>query len=145
VPRFTLSHNKLDMIGLAAWLDRQQHVLAMPDKIATAVRHCLEEAVINLIDHTAAVVDQTIAIELDWQDDMLVATVEDSGPPFDLRGAPSMVPATDLKTVIPGGWGIHLIRAFASEIEYVTAQGRNRLKLRFAPPASAETQTSTPC
>ena len=49
----------------------------MPDKVAFAVRQCLEEAVANLIDHTPPVADETIAVELDWQNGMLVATVED--------------------------------------------------------------------
>ena len=43
----------------------------------------------------------------------------------------------------PGGWGIHLIRAFASEISYETTAGRNRLTLRFARPAAQATSTLT--
>ncbi len=137
--RFTLSHNRLDMAGLATWLDRQEQALAMPDKLAFAVRQCLEEAVANLIDHTPAIVEQTITIELDWQDQMLVATVDDCGPPFDLREAPPIHHAKDLATIEPGGWGIHLIKAFASDIGYETTLGRNRLRLRFARPVPAET------
>ena len=60
--------------------------------------------------------------------------MEDSGPPFDLRTAAPMVRATSLETVEPGGWGIHLIRAFANDISYETKGGRNRLRLRFARP-----------
>jgi anti-sigma regulatory factor (Ser/Thr protein kinase) len=141
--RFTLAHHRLDMAQLAAWLDQQEQAMEMPEKVAFAVRQCLEEAVANLIDHTPPIVGETIAVELDWQDGVLVAVVEDSGPPFDPRAAAPMVRATSLETVEPGGWGIHLIRAFASAIFYETKAGRNRLTLRFARPSARATPTLT--
>jgi anti-sigma regulatory factor (Ser/Thr protein kinase) len=70
-----------------------------------------------------------------WQGDMLVATVEDQGPPFDLRNLPAPVRPSSLESMEPGGWGVHLIRSFATDIGYETTAGRNRLKLRFARPA----------
>jgi anti-sigma regulatory factor (Ser/Thr protein kinase) len=133
MPRFTMTHSRGDMARLAEWLDRQEGAMAMPAKVANAVRQCLEEAVANLIDHTPPVADETISVELNWQGGTLEATLEDQGPPFDPRNAPPMVRATSLETVEPGGWGIHLIRAFASDIAYETNGGRNRLRLRFAP------------
>jgi anti-sigma regulatory factor (Ser/Thr protein kinase) len=123
------------MARLAAWLDWQERAMGMPDKVALAVRQCLEEAVANLIDHTPPMIAETIAVELEWLDGMLVATVEDSGPPFDPRDAAPMVRATSLETVEPGGWGIHLIKAFANAISYETKAGRNRLTLQFAHPS----------
>jgi anti-sigma regulatory factor (Ser/Thr protein kinase) len=142
--QLTLSHNRLDMARLADWLDRQERALAMPDKVAFALRQCLEEAVVNLIDHTPPLAGETITVELAWQDDgMLVAYVEDNGPPFDPRAAAPMVRATNLESVQPGGWGIHLIRAFASEIDYETRAARNRLTLRFARPPAPATSTLT--
>jgi anti-sigma regulatory factor (Ser/Thr protein kinase) len=141
--RFTLTHSRHDMARLADWLDRQEQAMRMPDKVAFAVRQCLEEAVANLIDHTPPLSGETIAVELNWQDGMLAATVEDSGPPFDLRAAAPMVRATSLETVEPGGWGIHLIRAFANGISYETKAGRNCLTLRFVPPSAQATPTLT--
>ena len=121
---------------LAEWLDVQERQLAMPIKIAFAVRQCLEEAVANLIDHTPAVAGNHIEIGLYWQGHTLVVEVEDQGPPFDVRAAPAPVRPTSLPTAIPGGWGIHLIRSFANDIGYETVDGRNRLTLRFLPPAT---------
>jgi anti-sigma regulatory factor (Ser/Thr protein kinase) len=54
-----------------------------------------------------------------------------------------MVRATSLETVKPGGWGIHLIRAFANAISYETKAGRNRLTLRFVRPSAPATPTLT--
>jgi anti-sigma regulatory factor (Ser/Thr protein kinase) len=119
------------MSRLAEWLDVQEHRLALPVKLAFALRQCLEEAVVNLIDHTPPAAGESIVVELGWQGDTLVAAVEDPGPPFDLRAAPAPERPTSLESAVPGGWGIHLIRAFASDIAYKTAGGRNRLTLRF--------------
>jgi anti-sigma regulatory factor (Ser/Thr protein kinase) len=143
VARFTLNHDRVDMARLAAWLDQQEQAMEMPDKVAFALRQCLEEAVANLIDHTPPIAGETIAIEFDWRDGMLVAAVEDSGPPFDPRAVAPMVRATSLETVKPGGWGIHLIRAFANAISYETKAGRNRLTLRFTRPSAPATATLT--
>jgi anti-sigma regulatory factor (Ser/Thr protein kinase) len=115
----------------AAWLDVQEDQMAIPAKTASALRQCLEEAVVNLIDHTPATPGEDIAIELHWQGDTLVAAVEDPGPPFDPRTVPEPVRPASLGDAVPGGWGIHLIRSFASGIGYESAAGRNRLTLRF--------------
>ena len=117
---------------LAEWLDQLEFLLSIPTNVAFALRQCLEEAVVNLIDYTPATEGEDIAVEVGWQCDCLVATVEDPGPPFDLLSAPVPVPALSLKTAVPGGWGIHLIRCFANQIGYETIGGRNRLRLTFS-------------
>jgi serine/threonine-protein kinase RsbW len=132
--RLTLAHTRSDMGRLADWLDVQEHRLAIPTRVAFALRQCLEEAVVNLIDYTPAQAGHDIAVELTWQGETLVAAVEDEGPPFDLRLVPARERATSLETVVPGGWGIDLIRCFANGIEYETVAGRNRLTLRFVRP-----------
>ncbi len=124
------------MVRLSDWLDLQEHRMAIPPNVAFRLRQCLEEAVVNLIDHTPALSGEAIAVELDWRDDTLVAAVEDSGPPFDPRAVPPPNRPTSLETAVPGGWGIHLIRSFASDIGYETTAGRNRLSLSFVPPAA---------
>jgi anti-sigma regulatory factor (Ser/Thr protein kinase) len=133
VVRLTLAHSRGEMDRVAAWLDEQERLMAIPVRVAFAVRQCLEEAVVNLIEYSPVMAGEPIAIELDWQGDTLVAAVEDHGPPFDLRAAPVPVRPAGLEEVVPGGWGIQLIRSFASDIGYESAAGRNRLTLRFAP------------
>ena len=58
----------------------------MPDRVAYAVRMCVEETVVNLIDHTPAPGDAPdITVDLTWRDGVMVAVIEDRGPPFDPR------------------------------------------------------------
>jgi len=136
--RLSLSHSHSEMARLSEWLDERERALAMPHLVAHAVRMCLEEAVVNLVEHTPPT-SPDIMVDLAWHGDVMVAVIEDGGPPFDPRGvAPPVRPST-LDEAIPGGLGILLIRSFASEIDYEVAPGRNRLTLRFARPVDAET------
>jgi serine/threonine-protein kinase RsbW len=131
--RLTLSQGWLEIGRLAEWFDREEKALALPAKLSYAVRLCLEEAVDNLINYTSITPEgPRIDIELDWRDDALLAVVEDYGPPFDPRTAPVFLPGKTLETIEPGGWGVHLIRSYASEIDYTTNPSGNRLTLRFA-------------
>jgi serine/threonine-protein kinase RsbW len=130
--RLTLSQAWLEIGRLAEWFDREERALAIPARLAYAVRLCLEEAVDNLIHYTSVTAEgPRIDIELSWQGDTLVAVVEDYGPPFDPRTVPAFAPAKNLETMRPGGWGVHLIRSYASEIDYATGSAGNRLTLRF--------------
>jgi len=124
---------------LSRWLDRQEQRLALPGSVAHAVRMCLEEAVVNLIDHTLPTGEgPEIAVDLAWQGNVVVAVIEDRGPPFDPRKIPPPKRPASLDDAMPGGLGILLIRSFASDIDYASVAGRNRLMLRFAPPVDVE-------
>jgi serine/threonine-protein kinase RsbW len=137
--RLTLSRGRLEIGRLAEWLDREERALAIPTRLAHAVRLCLEEAVGNLINYTSVTAEgPRIDIELDWQGEALVAVVEDYGPPFDPRNVPAFSPPKDLETMQSGGWGVHLIRSYATKLEYATGPTGNRLTLRFAGSAGAK-------
>jgi serine/threonine-protein kinase RsbW len=137
--RLLLSHSHSELGRMSVWLDQQERLLAMPNRVAHAVRMCLEEAIVNLVEHTAPASDgPDITIDLGWRGGTLVVAIEDGGPPFDPREVPPPARPRTLDEAIPGGLGILLIRSFASEIDYTTAHGRNRLTLRFASPADAE-------
>jgi serine/threonine-protein kinase RsbW len=130
--RLTLFEAWLEIARLAEWFDREERALAIPSTLAYAVRLCLEEVVDNLINYTSVTVGgPRIDIELGWRGDTLVAVVADYGPPFDPRTVSAFAPAKDLETMQPGGWGVHLIRSYASGIDYATGLDGNRLTLRF--------------
>lgn len=135
--RLTLSHHRAELARLSAWLDEQEQVLAMPDRVAYAVRLCLEEAVANLITHSPAQSD--IAVDLGWQGDVMVAAIEDDRPPFDPRTVAVPARPGSLDDAMPGGLGIVLMRSFASDIDYDATPGCNRLTFRFrrTPPPEA--------
>ena len=73
----------------------------------------------------------SIAIELERLGGTLVARIEDNGQSFDpTQMAPHPLPST-LKEAKIGDLGIHLVRSFASRMDYERSHGRNRLTLQF--------------
>jgi anti-sigma regulatory factor (Ser/Thr protein kinase) len=72
-----------------------------------------------------------IAVELERNGATLVARIEDNGRQFDPTRAPPPVVATSLEQAKVGDLGIHLMRSFASGMDYERREGRNRLTLRF--------------
>ena len=100
--------------------------------VSFAVQLCLEEAVANIIMYGAARDERLeIAVELECNGGTLVARIEDNGRQFDPTRAPPPVVATSLEKAKVGDLGIHLMRSFASGMDYERREGRNRLTLRF--------------
>lgn len=85
----------------------------------------VEELVANLIDHGDAPADSEIRLEVSALGAEIGVTLSDAGTPFDPRSA-------ELPDEIPergGGAGLALVRHWAREIDYVSADGRNVLTL----------------
>jgi serine/threonine-protein kinase RsbW len=118
-----------EMIRLSAWLDTQEEALALPPKVAFALRLCLEEAVLNIVNHGAA--NAPVTVRLFSAEAELKAEVLDRGQAFDLRSAPVPAKPTSLREATIGGLGIHLIRNFATRIDYAATPDGNKLTLHF--------------
>src|SRR4029434_10324988 len=89
-------------------------------------------AVANIIMYGGAKDDPLeIAVELERNGTTLVARVEDNGRQFDPTRAPWPVPPPSLEEAKVGDLGIHLMRSFASGMDYERRDGRNRLTFRF--------------
>jgi anti-sigma regulatory factor (Ser/Thr protein kinase) len=130
--RRLLLHNDLaELERLAGWIDGWAEELVSPDTSFT-IQLCLEEAVANIIMYGPANDDQLeIAVELEHSGSTVVARVEDTGGEFDPTRFPPAFLATSLEEAEVGDLGIHLMRRFASEMDYERRDCRNRLTLRF--------------
>jgi serine/threonine-protein kinase RsbW len=128
--RLVLRNHLAELKRLAVWVERWTQEGVSPD-VSFALQLCLEEAVANVIMYGATDGELKIAIELERLDGTLVARIEDDGQPFDpTQMAPPHLPNT-LKDAKIGDLGIHLVRSFASRMNYERRHGRNRLTLRF--------------
>jgi anti-sigma regulatory factor (Ser/Thr protein kinase) len=129
--RLVLRNDVAELQRLAGWIEgfaRQ----GMSTDVSFAVQLCLEEAVANIIMYGAARDDRLeIAVELERNGGTLVARIEDNGRQFDPTRAPLPAVATSLEQAKVGDLGIHLMRSFASGMNYERRDGRNRLTLRF--------------
>jgi anti-sigma regulatory factor (Ser/Thr protein kinase) len=133
--RRLLLHNDLgELQRLAAWIDgwAQQD---LSSDLSFAVQLCLEEAVANVIMYGAGGRDGLeIAVEVEDDGATLVARVVDNGRPFDPTEAPRPPMASSLAQAKIGNLGIHLMRSFASSMQYERRDGRNQLTLQFSEP-----------
>src|SRR5262249_7480370 len=129
--RLVLRNDVAELQRLAGWLERLAQQ-GMSSDVSFAVQLCLEEAVANIIMYGAARGDRLeIAVELERNGGTLVARIEDNGRQFDPTRAPPPAVATSLEQAKVGDLGIHLMRSFASGMDYERRDGRNRLTLRF--------------
>jgi anti-sigma regulatory factor (Ser/Thr protein kinase) len=130
--RLVLRNDVAELQRLAGWLERLAQQ-GMSSDVSFAVQLCLEEAVANIIMYGTARGDRLeIAVELERNGGTLVARIEDNGRQFDPTRAPPPAVATSLEQAKVGDLGIHLMRSFASGMDYERRDGRNRLTLRFA-------------
>ena len=128
--RLVLRNDVAELQRLAGWLERLAQQ-GMSSDVSFAVQLCLEEAVANIIMYGARDERLEIAVELERNGATLVARIEDNGRQFDPTRAPPPVVATSLEKAKVGDLGIHLMRSFASGMDYERREGRNRLTLRF--------------
>lgn len=96
------------------------------------IQTAVVEALTNAALHGHAGSDEPVRLEAEIDGDCLRVAVIDSG-----AGLPAVPPLPDLERKLEGhdppqGWGIYLMRSFASEIEYVIGDSRGHVvKMRF--------------
>lgn len=139
VSRTTISHchkagedlSEALLVAMAA-----VHSFARSEKIETALSQRLaviaEELVSNLIEHGPKGRDITFGLELASDAAGLYLALEDDSEAFDPRAAP---PPDMPDPVRGGGVGLALVRAWTDIVSYESTGGRNRLVIRFRPPA----------
>ncbi len=117
---------------LHPWLDDVFRSELVPQSLKYAVRLCLEEVARNIAMHGyGPSTDGTIELSLRRLPDRVVVEVVDSAPEFDPTQAPLVPRASRLADAAPGGFGLILIRHYATEMRYQYRDGRNCLVLSF--------------
>jgi serine/threonine-protein kinase RsbW len=129
--RLLLHRDLAELQRLAVWIEGW----AMRDLsagLSFAVQVCLEEAVANIIMYSATTDDcLEIVVEVEREDQTLVARIEDNGSAFDPTQVPRPPRPASLAEAKVGNLGIHLMRSFASGMHYERRDSRNRLTVRF--------------
>ena len=92
------------------------------------VELAFEEIATNIIRHGSSKED--IEVTIDFGEDEIVLTFEDSGVPFDPRELPGPVPPAALDEAPLGGLGLVLVRKISTRLSYErTPQCRNNLTI----------------
>ena len=120
-----------EIVRATAWMEGIAAQSAWPAAVIFRLQLCLEEAISNVIRHGRAASAGEILLSLEDQDERVTACVEDESDPFDPTQYPPLEPPSTIAGAKVGGFGIALMRRFATEVSYQRIGGRNRLRLVF--------------
>jgi len=108
------------------WL-AERHAPPAADYLANLA---IEELVTNCVKYGYDDTNEhIIEIELSLSPAELVLTVTDDGHPFNPLELPEPDTKLPVECRVVGGLGIHLLRKMSDRMEYVRADGRNRLTI----------------
>jgi anti-sigma regulatory factor (Ser/Thr protein kinase) len=128
--RLALHSDLAEMTRIPPWIEAIRSAGGWPEALSFAVLICLEEAVSNIIRFGH--VDQAgIVIAIADGPDTVELTIEHRGDDFDPTRYPEPAAAPSLAEASVGGQGIHLMRRFATEMDYQRISDLNRLRFLF--------------
>jgi serine/threonine-protein kinase RsbW len=116
---------------LHEWLDEALASEPISERMAYAIRLCLEEAITNVMMHGYGPEGGPIEVALWREPDGFEARVVDEAKPFDPTTPPPPPPRNTIEAGPLGGRGLVFMHRFASGMGYRRVNGRNELALRF--------------
>jgi serine/threonine-protein kinase RsbW len=116
---------------LARWLQEAARAAGLPEAEVSSLDHALHEAIENVVRYAwADPAGRRINVSFRCDHAQAEVEVEDDGRPFDPRSVPPPDAPRDLASLVPGGYGVAIMRHLAHELSYERRGARNRLILR---------------
>jgi anti-sigma regulatory factor (Ser/Thr protein kinase) len=116
---------------LGRWIQEASREAGLPEDVAAGLDHALHEAVENIVRYAwADAAGHRIRVTFRCDAAQAEVEVEDDGRPFDPRLVPPPLAPVSLETLVPGGFGVAMMRHFTDEIGYQRDGALNRLTLR---------------
>lgn len=125
----------LDTVHAAISDVSRQH--ALPEDLITPLRLALDELITNVVEHgfaAHALGERYLVLRLDATGDVVHATIEDNGIPFDPTAAAAADPGGELDERPIGGLGLHLVRRSIDRMHYRRDGELNVLTISKLPP-----------
>ncbi len=105
--------------ALLAFVAQASHLVGFDCTAADGIQLAVGEACSNIIKHGYGGEGSGEIICTCWsQATALAVILRDWAPPFDPTAQPMREPADPTRRLIPGGWGIFLMRHFVDELYY---------------------------
>jgi anti-sigma regulatory factor (Ser/Thr protein kinase) len=121
-----------EVARLYDWLASAIADYGLPEALQYDLHIVAEEVVTNVAKHAFPPGQaQAFLVRVTKRTDEVELFVQDSGQPFNPVRAAMPPRAQSITDIIPGGWGIGLIRHHCQDIQYDRQDGQNRLTLRF--------------
>ena len=117
---------------MSAWLRRVATDAGVDADMLSDAELCLNEAAANIILYAHDDPNRhPILVELEAAERTVRMTIVDDGRPFNPLEATEAAPAPSLDDSREGGFGIHLMRSFSTDIRYRRENSHNVLTLTF--------------
>jgi serine/threonine-protein kinase RsbW len=124
---------------LGTWLLGTARDAGLPEEAAAGLDHALHEAVENVVRYAwPDPAGHRIRVAFRCDGTRAEVEVEDDGCPFDPLQVPAPEPPVRLEDLVPGGYGVPVMRHFTDEVLYRREGRYNRLTLRRRLAGSAE-------
>ena len=132
---FELHNNLSELKTLSKKLIAFGRNIGLPELSVSEINICLDELFTNIVLYGFNDdLDHKVKFTMKVDDNILVATIEDDGVPFN----PLKKKAVDLPANVDsaeiGGLGIHITRELVDKISYERKRGINRLTIAFPGP-----------
>ncbi len=114
-----------------AWVHHVAERLQLCENVVHALHLCLIEVVTNIIAYGGDTSDRGIGLSIQGLKDAVIARVSDNGLPFDPLTYVLPPKPTRLDDGGIGGYGIRIIREFATALDYQREDRQNSLTLTF--------------
>jgi anti-sigma regulatory factor (Ser/Thr protein kinase) len=122
-----------DLRRMSEWFQGLAAAAGLDPDTAWQAEVCLNEAASNIILYGYDDgVPHPITLEIDTLERGVRMTIVDDGRPFNPAEPRELPVVHTVEEMAVGGLGLHLIRAFASEVQYRRDANRNVLVLTFA-------------
>jgi serine/threonine-protein kinase RsbW len=116
---------------LGAWVQDAAREAGLPEEVSAGLDHALHEAVENVVRYAwPDVAGHRIRIVFRCDGTQVEVEIEDDGRPFDPRSVPPPMAPASLESLVPGGYGVAMMRHFTDEVLYRRDGALNRLTLR---------------
>lgn len=115
---------------MRSWVENFAATHGVDGQDAAVINLALDELITNIcsygFDDDG---EHAIALKLALDDDVLTASIQDDGRPFDPLKAKTPDPSASLDQRQPGGLGLFLVRSLVDDIQYRRRGGANHLTL----------------
>ena len=120
-----------------AWIEDVGRRWGIAERTAFGARICVAEIAANVLEHSGAQAQPAeLGVTLHRRESGLDVEITDSGRPFDPTTVPVRPPSESIEAAHIGGFGLRLVRSYASEVSYRHDGVRNHLTLYLRAAAS---------
>jgi anti-sigma regulatory factor (Ser/Thr protein kinase) len=120
-----------------AWIEDLGRRWGIAERTAFGARICVAEIAANVLEHGGGQAEPAeLGVTLRRRESGLDVEITDSGRPFDPTTFPERPPAATIEATRIGGFGLRLVRSYASELSYRHDGVCNHLTLHLRAAAS---------